>query len=166
MAGRDRRRPGHRPPGDGAALGLIGWNDIDLAGGSAEIVYRVLPPARGGGVVVRAVRRITRWALDDLGLHRLRLCHAVADAASCRVAEKTGYLLEGTMRGALLHADGWHDQHLRALVRETPDRRRHRPAFLAGLALVPLCGLLTPAVVATAFLALTLLAGSLIPDRG
>ena len=25
--------------------------------------------------------------------------------------------LEGTMRGALLHADGWHDQHLHARVR-------------------------------------------------
>ncbi|MFJ3305349.1 GNAT family N-acetyltransferase [Streptomyces sp. NPDC086549] len=101
----------------GAATGLIGWNDIDLAGGSAEIVYWVLPGARGGGIVVEATRRLSRWALDDLGLHRLRLCHSVANPASCRVAEKAGYSLEGTMRGALLHADGWHDQHLHALVR-------------------------------------------------
>ncbi|MEU6576689.1 GNAT family N-acetyltransferase [Streptomyces sp. NPDC046805] len=101
----------------GAAMGLIGWNDIDLAGGSAEIVYWVLPEARGGGIVVEATRRLSRWALDDLGLHRLRLCHSMANPASCRVAEKAGYSLEGTMRGALLHADGWHDQHLHALVR-------------------------------------------------
>jgi RimJ/RimL family protein N-acetyltransferase len=100
----------------GAALGLIGWNDVDLAGGSAEIVYWVLPEARGGGIVVEAVRLLSRWALDDLGLHRLRLCHSVANTASCRVAEKAGYAFEGTMRGALLHADGWHDQHLHALV--------------------------------------------------
>ncbi|WP_369247399.1 GNAT family N-acetyltransferase [Streptomyces sp. R41] len=100
----------------GKAMGLIGWNDIDLTGGSAEIVYWILPAARGGGVVVEAVKRIGRWALEDLGLHRLRLCHSVANPASCRVAAKAGYSLEGTMRGALLHADGWHDQHLHALV--------------------------------------------------
>ncbi|MFI1199941.1 GNAT family N-acetyltransferase [Streptomyces sp. NPDC020883] len=101
---------------DGAAVGLIGWGDIDLGGGSAEILYWILPAARGGGVVVEATRRVSRWALDDLGLHRLRLCHSVANPASCRVAVKAGYTLEGTMRSALLHADGWHDEHLHALV--------------------------------------------------
>ncbi|UJB45814.1 GNAT family N-acetyltransferase [Streptomyces sp. A1-5] len=103
-----------RPGGE--AMGLIGWGDIDLAGGSAEILYWILPAARGGGVMVEATRRVSRWALDDLGLHRLRLCHSVANQASCRVATKAGYSLEGTMRSALLHADGWHDEHLHALV--------------------------------------------------
>ncbi|MFD8981355.1 GNAT family N-acetyltransferase [Streptomyces sp. NPDC059564] len=103
-----------RPGGE--AVGLIGWGDIDLAGGSAEIVYWILPAARGGGVVVEATKRVSAWALNDLGLHRLRLCHSVANPASCRVAEKAGYSLEGTMRSALLHADGWHDEHLHALV--------------------------------------------------
>ncbi|MEU2870625.1 GNAT family N-acetyltransferase [Streptomyces olivoreticuli] len=103
-------------PGGGEPMGLIGWGDIDLEGGSAEIVYWILPPARGGGIVVEAVKRVSRWALEDLGLHRLRLCHSVANPASCRVAAKAGYSYEGTMRSALLHADGWHDQHLHALV--------------------------------------------------
>ncbi|MDQ0994671.1 RimJ/RimL family protein N-acetyltransferase [Streptomyces sp. V3I7] len=66
--------------------------------------------------MVEAVRRVSRWALEELGLHRLRLCHSTANPASCRVAEKAGYAVEGTMRGALLHEDGWHDQHLHALV--------------------------------------------------
>ncbi|MFH9726789.1 GNAT family N-acetyltransferase [Streptomyces sp. NPDC017254] len=101
----------------GAAAGLIGWGDIDLAGGTAEIFYWLLPSARGGGVAVEATGRVSRWAFDDLGLHRLRLCHSVANTASCRVAEKAGFSLEGTMRSALLHADGWHDEHLHALVR-------------------------------------------------
>ena len=105
------------PVGGGEVVGLVGWNDVDLAGGGAEIVYWLLPPARGRGLAVHAVERLTRWAFDDLGLHRLRLCHAVANEASCRVAGKAGYAYEGTMRGALLHADGWHDQHLHAVVR-------------------------------------------------
>ncbi|MFI5985277.1 GNAT family N-acetyltransferase [Streptomyces sp. NPDC051555] len=102
-------------PGGGAA-GLIGWGDIDLRGGSAEIVYWLLPAARGAGIAVEATERVSRWALDDLGLHRLRLCHAVANTASCRVADRAGYSLEGTLRSALLHADGWHDEHLHALI--------------------------------------------------
>lgn len=104
-------------PGREEVLGLAALIGIDLHRGNAEIGYWVLPAGRGGGIAVEAARRLTRWALDDLGLHRLTLCHSVANPASCRVAEKAGFRLEGTMRGALLHADGWHDQHLHARVR-------------------------------------------------
>lgn len=52
-----------------------------------------------------------------LGLQRLRLTHSVENPASCRVAERAGFALEGTMRSALLHEDGWHDEHLHARVR-------------------------------------------------
>ncbi|XUL85328.1 GNAT family N-acetyltransferase [Streptomyces galilaeus] len=100
----------------GEAVGLVGWGDIDLEDGNAEIVYWVLPPARGGGVVMDATKRLSRWALEDLGLHRLRLCHSTANPASCRVAQKAGYSFEGTQRSALLHEDGWHDEHLHSLV--------------------------------------------------
>ncbi|WP_153815791.1 GNAT family N-acetyltransferase [Streptomyces sp. SUK 48] len=105
----------------GPAIGLIGLNDIDLAGGAAELVYWLLPGARGAGLAVGATRRLARWSLDDLGLHRLRLCHSTANPASCRVAEKAGFAFEGTMRDALLHADGWHDQHLHARVAGDPE---------------------------------------------
>lgn len=103
-------------PGGGQAVGLIGLGDIDLAGGSAEVLYWVLPAGRGRGVTVEATRRLSQWAFDDLGLHRLRLCHSAANPASCRVATKAGFSAEGTMRSALLHEDGWHDQHLHALI--------------------------------------------------
>ncbi|MET9698502.1 GNAT family protein [Streptomyces sp. NPDC006529] len=104
------------PRGGGAPVGLAGWNDIDLAAGTAEILYWILPAARGGGVAAAAARRVSRWALDELGLHRVELLHAVDNPASCRVADKAGFALEGTMRSAVLHADGWHDMHLHALV--------------------------------------------------
>ena len=103
---------------DGAeVLGLAAWIGVDLQRGNAEIAYWLLPAGRGAGIAVEAARRLTRWALDDLGLHRLTLCHSVANQASCRVAQKAGFQLEGTMRSSLLHADGWHDQHLHARVR-------------------------------------------------
>ncbi|MGD1224069.1 GNAT family N-acetyltransferase [Streptomyces krungchingensis] len=105
------------PHDGGRAVGLIGWGDIDLADGSAEIVYWILPAGRGRGVAVEATRRLSQWAFDELGLHRLLLCHSVANPASCRVAAKAGFCVEGTMRSALLHEDGWHDQHLHAMVK-------------------------------------------------
>ena len=44
--------------------------------------------------------------------------HSVANHASCRVATKSGFPLEGTHRRALLHTDGWHDMHLHARLRD------------------------------------------------
>ncbi|MFK0045212.1 GNAT family N-acetyltransferase [Streptomyces sp. NPDC090741] len=99
------------------AAGLIGLADLDLPGGSGEILYWLLPAGRGSGVMAGAVARVSRWAFEELGLHRLRITHSVANPASCRIAEKAGFPLEGTMRGALLHADGWHDEHLHARLR-------------------------------------------------
>ncbi|MFH9425090.1 GNAT family N-acetyltransferase [Streptomyces sp. NPDC017529] len=100
----------------GEAVGLAGLADMHLKGGSAEFLYWLLPVARGRGLAVAATLRISRWALEDLGLHRLRLAHSVANPASCRVAEKAGFQLEGTLRSALLHSDGWHDEHMHARV--------------------------------------------------
>ncbi|NXY94268.1 GNAT family N-acetyltransferase [Streptomyces sp. BR123] len=107
------------PDGD-RPVGLIGMADVDLRDGSAEFLYWLLPAGRGRGAMVDAVARVSRWALEDLGLHRLRITHSVANAASCAVATRTGFALEGTLRSALLHADGWHDEHLHARVQGDP----------------------------------------------
>uniref|UniRef100_A0AAU2UY93 GNAT family N-acetyltransferase n=1 Tax=Streptomyces sp. NBC_00003 TaxID=2903608 RepID=A0AAU2UY93_9ACTN len=105
---------------DDKAVGLIGLGDLDLRGGSAEFLYWLLPSGRGEGAVLDATLRVSRWALEELGLHRLRICHSVGNPASCRVAQRAGFALEGTMRSALLHADGWHDEHLHARVAGDP----------------------------------------------
>ncbi|MGW0393591.1 GNAT family N-acetyltransferase [Streptomyces sp. NPDC003042] len=102
------------PSPDSAPVGLIGLADFDPAAGSAEFLYWLLPAGRGRGVMTRAVTAVSRWAFEDIGLHRLRICHSVANPASCAIAVKAGFPLEGTMREALLHADGWHDEHLHA----------------------------------------------------
>jgi RimJ/RimL family protein N-acetyltransferase len=101
---------------DPAVLGRVAFRIIDLDEGTAEIAYWVTAAARGRGAASRAVIALSQWALDDLGLHRLDLQHAVANTASCRVADKAGYAYEATMRSAVLHADGWHDMHLHARI--------------------------------------------------
>ncbi|OQR61103.1 GNAT family N-acetyltransferase [Streptomyces maremycinicus] len=100
----------------GALLGRVALRAIVLAEGVAEVAYWTTRAARGRGVAPRATTALTSWALDEIGLHRLELMHATANEASCRVAEKAGFLLEGTRRSATLHQDGWHDMHLHARV--------------------------------------------------
>ncbi|MFD7402845.1 GNAT family N-acetyltransferase [Streptomyces sp. NPDC059866] len=98
-------------------MGRVGLNGIALDDGVTEVAYWTAPAARGQGVAARATTALARWALDETGFHRLELTHAVANTASCRVATKTGFALEGTKRSAGLHTDGWHDMHLHARVR-------------------------------------------------
>lgn len=102
----------------GSILGRVALRDIRLAAGLAQITYWILPAARGHGTASAAALEISRWALHDLGLHRLELLHSVRNLRSCRVAEKAEFRLEGTLRSALLHPDGWHDMHLHAQIHQ------------------------------------------------
>ncbi|MBO4258177.1 GNAT family N-acetyltransferase [Streptomyces griseorubiginosus] len=99
-------------------MGRVALRDIRLVEGLGKVAYWTAAAARGQGVAVRATNTLTRWAFDEIGFHRLELLHATANRASCRVAAKTGFTLEGTKRRAAYHQDGWHDMHLHARLRE------------------------------------------------
>ena len=114
------RRAGWAVVRDSAVVGRTTLRDLDLEQGQAEVTYWVAPAARGTGVAPTAVEAVAAWAFGSAGLHRLELQHSTQNAASCRVAEKTGFRLEGTMRRSLLHADGWHDMHLHARLSDDP----------------------------------------------
>ncbi|WP_031108952.1 GNAT family N-acetyltransferase [Streptomyces sp. NRRL S-146] len=101
----------------GELLGRVALRELRLDYGTAEVAYWTAPQARGRGVAARATTALTRWALDEIGFHRLELLHAVRNEASCRVASRTGFVLEGTKRSAVLQPDGWHDMHLHARIR-------------------------------------------------
>jgi RimJ/RimL family protein N-acetyltransferase len=75
------------------ALGRFSWPDA-----RAEIGYWLAPWARGRGIASRAVRLLARWALVDVGLARLELRTDAENAASQRVAERCGFVREGTLR--------------------------------------------------------------------
>ncbi|MFB9237051.1 GNAT family N-acetyltransferase [Plantactinospora siamensis] len=97
-----------------AVVGQVGLRRIDLAEGCAAVSYWVLPAARGHRTAPRALTAAAAWCFGELGLHRLELSHSTANPASCRVALRCGFPVEGTRRGQGLHADGWHDMHLHA----------------------------------------------------
>ena len=102
----------------GDVLGRIALGSMNLDEGIVGVGYWVLPAARGAGVATRALSTLSAWALDEIGFFRLHLDHSTRNQASCRVATKSGFLLEGTKRSAGLHDDGRHDMHLHARVRD------------------------------------------------
>ena len=97
-----------------AVVGQVSLRHILLDEAFAEVSYWVLPAARGRRVAARALAALAGWSFGTLKLHRLELNHSTANTASCRVALRAGFAAEGTKRGELRHADGWHDMHLHA----------------------------------------------------
>ncbi|MGW5365621.1 GNAT family N-acetyltransferase [Actinopolymorpha pittospori] len=104
----------------GALLGAVSLRDVNRIPDQAVTAYWVTPRFRGRGIGSRALDAVARWAFTPsigggLGLHRLTLNHVVINTASCRVAAKAGFQLEGTMREEFVEPTGRrHDSHLHA----------------------------------------------------
>jgi len=79
---------------DQTPLGHVGMKVVTA--GVAEVGYWTAARARGRGIAPRALEVTSQWALhtqDLVRLTRLDLLHAENNPASCRVAEKCGYVL-------------------------------------------------------------------------
>jgi RimJ/RimL family protein N-acetyltransferase/nitrite reductase/ring-hydroxylating ferredoxin subunit len=60
--------------------------------------YLVAPEARRRGYAVRALRLLTRWGFESVGIERLALWTLPGNVASQAVAEKAGFRFEGLAR--------------------------------------------------------------------
>jgi len=79
-------------------------------GGGGEIGYWGAPWSRGRGVMTAAVRLLAVWAIDEFDLRRVELVIDVENAASCRVAERVGFMHEGVLRQYSAAKGIWRDQ--------------------------------------------------------
>ena len=114
-SGGDRAQFGVFDATEGKLLGLVSLKDVDFRNQSAEIGYRTAPWARGQGVATAAVGSVVQWGFGALDLVRIALFHAVGNTASCRVAERAGFVLEGETRSSFRYGDGeLHNEHLHA----------------------------------------------------
>jgi RimJ/RimL family protein N-acetyltransferase len=108
---------------DEGVVGQISLRSVNLDGGLAGISYWVMPHVRGQHIAPRALTAVTQWAFEVLGLHRIAIDHSTRNPASCRVAQRAGYIAEGVKRSQALHADGWHDMHQHARIATDPAPR-------------------------------------------
>jgi len=83
---------------DGSFLGLALAFAIDREGRELELGYALTPAARGRGVARWALRELTEWAVRKLDPLRIQLQISADNPASKRVAERAGYVYEGTLR--------------------------------------------------------------------
>ena len=83
----------------GEAVGGVGIEvRSDVHRKSAEIGYWLGEPYWGRGIATEALRAMTAYALTEFDLCRLSAGVFEGNAASARVLEKAGYVLEGRFR--------------------------------------------------------------------
>lgn len=86
--------------GDDVVVGACGIVRVDLASGVAELGYWTAPSARGRGFTRRAVTMLADWARREAGFELVELHAEEANVASRRVAETSGFVLDGMLRRA------------------------------------------------------------------
>ncbi|MEU5881315.1 precorrin-2 C(20)-methyltransferase [Spirillospora sp. NPDC047279] len=127
----------------GAFVGTIGLFRVDWSQGTCEVGYGMRPGLRRRGHATEALRLVSAWALRDCGLHRVELRAVTSNFASLRVAEKAGFVREGTARGGERDAEGVNrDQHVFSLLAADLDRAEgegagDRPPVLVGIGVGP-----------------------------
>jgi RimJ/RimL family protein N-acetyltransferase len=91
---------------DGLFVGKGGLHTIDWRIPKFEIGYWVRASCAGRGYATEATRALAELARDALGARRLEITADAANAASRRVAEKSGFALEGIHRQARRNTAG------------------------------------------------------------
>jgi RimJ/RimL family protein N-acetyltransferase len=86
-----------------------------------ELSYQLYDERHAGhGYTTEAVRLLVDYLTSTKKQHRIHLVIAVGNEASVRVAEKCGFVLEGTARGAFFNDGRNHDVLLYSLLRSDP----------------------------------------------
>jgi RimJ/RimL family protein N-acetyltransferase len=79
--------------------------------GTAEVGFLVAPSARGRGLGTAALRAVSDWGFDALGLDRIVWRAHVGNEASRRAAQKAGFVMEGVQRAGCVQRgerrDAW-----------------------------------------------------------
>lgn len=76
----------------------VGSIGVTVNGAIGEVGYLVFADYRRRGIGERALKLVSRWALEELGIGRLQLTTMIGNVASARLAEKVGFRREGVLR--------------------------------------------------------------------
>jgi RimJ/RimL family protein N-acetyltransferase len=83
---------------DGRLVGRGGLHTIDWSIPKFEIGYWVRSSCAGQGIATEATRALAEFARDELSARRIEIGSDARNLASRRVAEKSGFVLEGIHR--------------------------------------------------------------------
>ena len=103
---------------DGKAVGSIGaFRQGNIHSRSAELGYYIGEDYWGKGITTQAVRQICAYVFENSDMIRIYAEPFAHNAASCRVLEKAGFQLEGTLRSNAVKNGKVLDMKLYSLLR-------------------------------------------------
>jgi RimJ/RimL family protein N-acetyltransferase len=91
---------------DGLLVGRCGLHSIDWSIPKLEVGYWVRTSCARRGYATEATRALATFARERLGARRLEITSDTRNTASRRVAEKSGFTLEGIRRNSRRDAAG------------------------------------------------------------
>jgi RimJ/RimL family protein N-acetyltransferase len=101
-------------------LGTIALRRVGPEDGHWDAGYWVAPWARRRGVATAALRLITRFGFEELGVRQIELLAEPENVASLRVAEGAGFIRGPLQRGAINISGEVHDGYLYTLLPPAP----------------------------------------------
>ena len=114
---------------EGETVGSIGvFVQSDVYRRSAELGYWLAVPWWGKGIMTKAVKDICQEAFRAFDIVRIYAEPFARNTGSCRVLEKAGFTLEGTLRRSVYKGGEILDSRVYALLREElelPDIHTH-----------------------------------------
>lgn len=103
---------------DGKLIGVIGLLGTDKFPHKDEIGYWLARDYWGKGVMKRTLKAITNIAIEKYGIVRIEAPIFAFNLHSQKVAEKCGYIYEGTLRKAFYKDGMYFDCRMYAFVKE------------------------------------------------
>jgi len=110
---------------DGA---LLGWANLsEIVRGvfqACYLGYSLAAAVQGRGYMTEALYEVSRFAFEELGLHRIMANYMPRNARSAAVLQRLGFTIEGFAHDYLYIAGHWEDHILTSLT--NPDARPPR----------------------------------------
>jgi ribosomal-protein-serine acetyltransferase len=97
-------------------VGVAGFHGVDWPNRAASLGYWLAAAEEGRGTMTHAVRALVDHGFGQLGLNRVEIRADVENVRSRALAERLGFVYEGTLRQALRLADGFHDDAVYAIL--------------------------------------------------
>ena len=102
----------------GIPMGTIGLYKYSENHKRAEIGYDLLKEYWGNGYISEAVRAITNFGFNDLGLVRVEATVDPENTRSIHVLKRTGFKHEGTLKKKYYYKGAYHDELVFGLIKE------------------------------------------------
>ncbi len=103
---------------------LLGWANLsEIVRGifqACYLGYSLAAAAQGRGYMTEALHEVTRFAFEDLSLHRIMANYMPQNARSAAVLQRLGFTTEGLARDYLYIAGRWEDHVLTSLTNPKP----------------------------------------------